>query len=246
MRIKAILFFVAATFLLSAQNYKQDILLVSKYFTSLKNYSVTMHYRLYLDNDFVKPYQERNVKIKRFNKNLLLSNTAGLEIIDTENYNVIVNTKNKVFSVRKKFKEEKEQGSQVEEYQKYMDNNFDSLLMVYEKIKVLENTGSTIKYELTYKANAEFEKSIIVIDKIKNMYLSTTVQYKNPIKVNRLDEKKHTVTMVVNYEDFKVNNVYSSTLFSEKNYINIEKNGKPVPIKKYSDYKLIIPEDEEI
>ncbi len=245
MRYKAMFFLVTAAFLLRSQNYKNDILSVSKYFTELKNYSLTMHYKLYLDNNLSKLYQERNVQIKRYNNNVWMNNTSGLEILDNENYQIVINTKDKVFAARKKFQEEN-QKAQVKEYQNFMQNNFDSLLLIFEKIKIIESSNKFVKYEIAYKKNSSVVKSILVIDKVKNMYQSLTVQYKDPIKINKLDGKTHLITMVLNYEDFKVNNTYSNTFFSEKNYITVKKDGVLVPLKKYAEYKLIIPEDEDI
>lgn len=56
-----------------------------------------MHYKLFLDGNLSHPFQEREVTIKRANKNLLMQQNNGLETMDNGTYQIVVNNKNKVF-----------------------------------------------------------------------------------------------------------------------------------------------------
>ncbi len=150
--------------IMHSQNYKKDLLEVSRYFTGLKNYSLVMDYKLFLDGNLAKPYQERQVKIRRLNQSLMMQQNNGLETMDNSNYQIVINNKRKVFSARKKDKDE-DHYEEVPEFTTYLSSNLDSMMMVYDKIKVLSNTGDKITYELTLKPNASTEKVTMVIDK---------------------------------------------------------------------------------
>ncbi|MDP1801745.1 MAG: hypothetical protein Q8L81_10355 [Bacteroidota bacterium] len=177
------------------------------------------------------------------NKNVRLSHKNGLEIIDNEKYQIVVNNKSKVFSARKKFKED-DIYNERDEFYSFMDNKIDTLLMIYQKINTLEETEQRVKYEMIYKPNSEVEKTIVVINKILNVYESMTIFYKSPVKVKELDGKPHTVTLKIDYDGFKKNSVYDKELFNEKKYIMISTKNEILPVKKYSDYKLIISNEE--
>jgi hypothetical protein len=225
------------------QGYKKDIVSVSKYFIGLKNYSMNIEYKLFIDNVLTKPYQERVVKLKRNNKSVHMTQGTSLEILDNEVYQIMVDSKNLVFSARKKFKED-DRYDELKEFNSFMDMNIDSLFFAYEKIKVIEQSAERVKYEMTFKPNDEMEKTILTVNKIRKYYESVVVKYKKPVKINELDGKYHVITMEIKYTEFKPNGVSNMKIFDEKNYISIDKNGKANPLKKYSNYKIIIPEDE--
>jgi len=226
-----------------SQNYKKDILEVSKYFTELKNYSLVMHYKLFLDGDLTRPYQEREVKISRLNKNLIIQQTNGLETLENDSYQIVINNKNKVFSARKKEKDE-DHYEEIPEFNTYLSSSLDSLLIIYEKIKVLTNSADKISYELTLKPNNPTEKVIMVIDKKTKMFHSMTIKYKQPVPINQLDGKPHLLTLQISYENFKPNAIQSKTLFDENKFITVAKDGRIYAVKKYANYKLIIPNED--
>lgn len=229
--------------LLYSQDYKKDILEVSKYFTSIKNYSMIMHYKLFLDGNLSRPFQEREVTIKRANKNLLMQQNNGLETMDNGTYQIVVNNKNKVFSARKKQMTE-ESSENLSEFTSYLASNLDSMLLMYEKIRMIENKEGKVTYELILKANETTEKVTVVIDKAKKMFYSMTIKYKQAVRVDQLDGKPHVITLQINYKDFKPNSVSSGSLFDEKNFITVGKDGKISAVKKYANYRLIIPNED--
>jgi hypothetical protein len=225
-----------------SQNHKKDILSVCKFYNSLTNYSMNLKYKLFLDGNTTKPYQTREVQIKRMGKNVFMHHNSDMDIIDNENYQIIVNNKTKIFSARKK---DPEENADIDrnELNSFLETNMDSLMLTYEKIKTLEENADRVKYELIYRNNDQIDKTVLVINKTKHVYESMTVYYKAPVKVKQLDGKKHLVTLQVVYDDFQLNSVSNKNIFSEKNYITLDKKNNIVPLKKYSDYKLIIPNE---
>jgi hypothetical protein len=227
-----------------AQNYHQDVSNASKTLLKQKNYALTVNYKVYLDGDMSKPFQQRHVDVKRKDNNVYMAQSTGLEVIDTENYQVMIDSKDKIFSARKKFSEENvnEQENQI---MPIVQGSIDSMMILFSTIKIIQQTKNIIHYELKYKPNPVVEKAIMSINKTTGMYESVTVFYKEQRKVHELNNTLHKITVQVSYSNFKPNSVQNKDLFNEKNYLSINKKGKIEPVKKYSGYKLIIPENEE-
>lgn len=228
-----------------SQNYKKDLLLVTQNLANIKNYAMTVQYKLFIDNDFSKPFQERVLDVKRSNKSVYMHHNTGVEILDNENYQIMVNPQIKVFTARKKYKEE-DHYDEREEFNKLLNAKADSLFEGYDKINILEQSTSKVKYEVIFKENEQFEKAIMVINRLTKMYELIEIKYKKPIKVKQLDGKYHPATLQVSYKNFNTITPVSKTFFDEKKYIEISKEGKITAIKKYASYKLIIPDQEEL
>jgi hypothetical protein len=243
MNLKKIILLSFFPFVIFSQNYKKDILEVSKNFTGLKNYSLVMHYQLFLDGDTYKPFQEREMAIKRLNKKMTTQQNNGMETLDNGTYQIVVNNKSKIFSARKKDQEE-DHYEEIPEFNTYLASNLDSMLLMYEKINFLGTRGDKVSYELILRPNESVEKVTVTIDKTKKMFHSMIIKYKKAVPVNQLDGKLHLVTLQINYKDFKPNSVSSSGLFDEKRFISVGKDGKIAAVKKYASYKLIIPNED--
>lgn len=228
-----------------SQTYKKDLFLVTQNLANIKNYAMTVHYKLYIDNNFSKPFQERIMDVKRSNKSVFMHYNTGVEILDNENYQIMVNPQIKVFTARKKYKEE-DHYDEREEFNTFLNAKADSLFEGYDKINVLEQSPTKVKYEVIFKENEQFEKAIMLINRTTKMYELIEVKYKKQIKVKQLDGKYHPATIQVSYKNFNPATPVSQTFFNEKNYITISKDGKITALKKYASYKLIIPDEEEL
>jgi hypothetical protein len=221
------------------QNYKEEVLEIGKQFGDLKNYSMVMHYQLYLDNTYAKPFQERKINIKCMDNNMLMLQNNGMEVMQNDKFQVIVNPQAKSFAAIKVQKAETDDIKPASIYAT-LTSSIDSAIVMLEKIKMVEKSNEKVKYELIYKPNDQINRMILVINKQKKMYESVTVIYKKPIKVNELDGKMHFVTLKISYNEFKPNSITNTSFFNETNYITIDKSGKINPIKKYAGYEKII------
>src|ERR1044072_4841318 len=101
MKTRLIIFLLLLSCIAFSQDYKKDLLEVSRQFSVLKNYALTMHYELFLDK-MTSPYQQRDVKIKRLNSSLVMQQSNGMETFDNGKYQIVINNKNRVFSAVRK------------------------------------------------------------------------------------------------------------------------------------------------
>jgi hypothetical protein len=224
------------------QNPKKDIAAVARYFTTLNNYSMNMHYMLYLDNKLAAPFQERSLQVKRFGKNMMI-HYDKMVVLDNERFQVIVDHDEKTLMTRKKV-ESDNSVEDLNEWGSFMEFKADSIFYMYEAIKVISDTKDVTVYELTFKPNEKTEKITVTINKKLKYFENVVIKYKQAMKINELDGKYHSITLKICYEQFKPNSEKNTNEFSEKNYLEINKNGKITAAKKYSGYKVISPETE--
>jgi hypothetical protein len=237
--IKVICFVFLFSFLVKGQNYKEEVLSIGRSFSVLKNYALTMNYKLYFDNDLSKPYEEANVDVKRHNNSIYVKQSIGSELMENDLYQFIVDDNMKMLSVVKK---EENKDVQLEGLYETLVNGIDSASLMYEKIKLLEKNGDRVKYELLFKPNDIFNKVVMEINKKTHMYESLTIYYKNPVPISQLNGKMHLVTLKITYSNYKPNGVSDTKIFSSSNYIVVSKSGKVTPIKKYSGYQFLNPQ----
>jgi len=240
MRLKFFLYFIFLfSFLAKGQSYKEDALGVARSFTSLKNYALTMNYKLYFDNDMSKPYEEANVDVKRSNNNIYVKQSIGSELMENDIYQFIVDDNMKMLSVIKK---ESTQEMQLDGLYDMMVNGIDSASLMYEKIKLIEKIGDKVKYELLFKPNEQLNKLVMEINRKTHMYESLMIYYKKPTPISQLNGKEHLITLKITYSNYKPNSVVNTKIFNSANYIVVNKNGKVTPIKKYSGYQILNPQ----
>lgn len=222
-----------------AQNYKQDVLSVYNTLLGSKTYSMQLRYSIFLDNDTKKPFQQRDVKIVRQDANLYLKQSAQMEVIDTKNCQVLIDHQDKQFSIIQKENEEASTMKVKQDAYQLISNNIDTVLAVYEKIKLVTNTNEVVKYECTPKANDEIAMVWIEIDKKLKFYRSITTKYKQKTKVKELNNSLHLLTLTINYVGLSFNPQIAPTLFNELNYVTFKGNKAVGPSKRYSHYKYL-------
>lgn len=226
-----------------AQGYKEDLLKVTKKMLSVKTYSMVMKYNLYLDNAFQKPYQTRDVSIKRDHNQVFLTQSNGLEVLDNDRFQVVVNTTSKLISARKKDKTENMFEQRLEVFD-FMKGNMDTLLKGYEKISLTGEQNGMATYELYYRQPNSIEKCVVCINRKQSILQWVKVYYKDYYNPDKLDDKKHPLMVETIYQGFTEQPVFPQGLFKESNYIMVAANGKISPQKKYAAYKQIFAEDE--
>ena len=69
MRFILLLLLLDLSAMSQTDSYRADILKACRSFLGCKSYSITLHYKLFLDNKKVTPFQERQVKMLRVGEN---------------------------------------------------------------------------------------------------------------------------------------------------------------------------------
>lgn len=226
-----------------AQTYKQDLLAINKKMLSINSYSMNLKYNLYLDNNFKKPYQSRSIVINRNGNHIFLKQSTGIDVLDNDDYQIMINSSSKSIVVRRKAKEENMFEQRAELFG-YINTNIDSVIRHFDKINKLSELGDLASYELLYKPNDQIVKTIATINKKTNTFHSVKVYYKNYYAPEKLDDKYHEVMVETLFEGFNERPKYAPGFFSEANYISVSKTGKISVQKKYLNYKQTIAEDE--
>lgn len=217
-----------------AQDYKKDILSVNKTLLSQKNYSLQLHYKMYMDDNLKTPFQERKVRFLRQNKNLFMKQNEDLEVIETGKYHIFLDHRDKMVSVI-----EKEKGGEdlrVESL-KLLDTYIDSLPNFCEKIKVIYNDVNTVKYECLLKPNEEVSYIWVEIDKKTKFYRSVMTKYKKPTEVRELNSQEHYLTLKIEYSGLLFNPIVSPSVFNVSNYLTIRDKKISGLSNKYKNYK---------
>ena len=227
-------------FLLSGQDAKKDIVGIYNDFLSQKNYSVTIKYNLYLNQETSKPYQSREVEMSKNNTKIYLKENSGIESLNTDRYRLLVNHKKKLLSVIKV--EQNNSNKEAPDLTKFFDSQIDSVFLKFEKIKIIINTESLIKYECEAKKGFYISKMWIEIDKKTHMYKSIKTLYSAPRKIKEYGDKKYLLTVEVIYEGYKKNINYPETFFDVKKYIIENSKGKIELKQNYKEYELLTSE----
>jgi len=214
-----ILFCCISTF---GQSTKQDLLMVTKNMSSLKKYSVTLKYSMFLDNNLKTPHSTKSVIINADNANYNMVRPNEMEVIETKNEYLIVDHKSKSVIlnrlkslVKQKYKNEEE--NEYEEAQKLFETNYDSLVDASTSVKLLLTQDNIKVYEVNYTDN-DIKKAIYTIDTKLKIFKSITIVYSEPEAIDN-DNTEHYVTMKIDYENFNVNPVISKSVFDPYKYV---------------------------
>ena len=223
----------------SAQNYRDDLLAMNHNLLGRESYSLQLCYKLFVDDKMTHPFQQRDVSIARDGEKLHVRQSSGIEIIETENTQLLFDHKQKVFSARKK---ESSEGSSIagkKELAGLFGTYVDSLMNVFEHIKLVYEDAGVVKYECKPKPGNEAAMIWLEMDKKLKVYRSVTTQYKEKRKISELDNREHQITVKVEYKGFTSHPVLSPSLFEIKNYVMVRDQSITGPSKKYSDYKCL-------
>jgi hypothetical protein len=220
--------------LLNGQNYKDDLHAVLETMGSLKNYSMRIHYRLYLDDKLDKAFQESSTQIKKTETGLFYKQSDGLEFIGNQNYEICLNEKARLITAKHIRGQAKNRTAEI---LSGVMKNMDALLSMYDKVNVLKTEKNTITYLLHLKKSKAIENIIVCIDREKKMITKVRYTYKEAMEIPELKNTKHATTFEIAYEDVMRINVTDAVLFSEKKYLAFV-NGKIKPAKKYAGYTV--------
>jgi hypothetical protein len=230
--------FLLMSCVINAQDYKKDITNAVRNMVSFENYSMKVHYNLYLDNKLEKPFQETSVEIKR-KQDCLFYKNEGEEFMENAQYEISVNENSKKITARKKETGE----SQTDEATSFMKLDIgealNNSLSFYTKVKIVQNSDEKLTYELFFSPNEKIKGMTVTINKKKNVIERIRYEYLEPQEIVELGKTKHNVMFEITYENVLINSIADNKYFNERKYVSINK-GSFKPTEKYSGYKLEI------
>jgi hypothetical protein len=223
-----------------AQDFKKDLLGISKKMNLCKSYSVTLHYNLYIDKDLKTPFQQRDVSILK-NKNAFLCKQGNvLEVLASPGGQVIVDHQQKQLAVLPKDKQE----LNTSDYLNFFENYIDTILMAYEKVNyksVSERVGS---YEYTFKSGI-YSKMVLLYDKKDSIPLTVRYYPVQKMAIPSDGNRQHAVVVEIDYRNFNSKPLIDPKQLSIASYVTIK--GTNVSLApKYKQYELLnflIPQD---
>lgn len=233
--ISIYLLLILAHYGLNAQDFKKDFMEAATNTYTLNNYSLLMHYKLYVDDKQNKPFQERKMFIKHFNEKVYVKEDNGLEIVYNGNYEITVNAHDKTMQASKT--DVRSKGKKNRELNALLNMDPGKFLKLFDGAKLLFKQGDKLCYELAFKGVMEVEKAKIVINTRTKLFESVTYNYRNKIKVHEIDDREHKVKLEIIYKDFEINTVKDDLFFDESRYLQVV-NGKTVATSRYPGYTL--------
>lgn len=228
---------ILLSFKLGAQSYKEDLNSVLNHLSTIKNYSMRVHYKLYLDNNLKKAFQESFTQIRKSEDGLFYRQSDGTEFMSNPRYDIYLDRKNGEITLRKKNKNEIQ--DPVRKLMEQAVLNLDSMLSIYEGIKIIKNSGSKVTYELRFKEGKALKSMTLSIDKQKNIVTNIVYRYHEKMEIAELKNSRHKTTFEISYEDIYLDKAPESSLLKEDIYISLNK-GKIRPSAKYNGYSLKI------
>lgn len=203
-----------------------------------KRYSLELEYSLFVDKNFGKAFQTRLIEVKREKTNLFMKQNNGIEILDNKDYQFFIDNKNKAITASKKTDSENNPES-FTIINEFFQTKIDTFLMVFEKINVLSRTKEITKYECIYKPNPKLLKMTVTVNNKLKMFESVITEFKEPILIKQIDDKKHTIAVEVKYKKFDPNSPFSSDVFNSNKYVVLGKEGKLKLNEKFKDYEFV-------
>lgn len=226
--------FICFVFSLVAQDFKRDMLDLTRKMGKSKNLSFTIHYKMFLDNDYSSPFDERDINIiKSAPYNMYCKDDNSSEYIVNKSSFLFINHRYKQMLL----KPQTGKAANNDELLNLMDTKFDTIMMIYEKVSSKKISDDLVQYECIMKAGA-YTKMWILYNHKTQLTEKITYFHKRPIRKNKKDQKLHPVTIEVSYRDFDFKPSIKPEIFSEKKFI--QKTGKKYLLQKsYSTYKFI-------
>lgn len=216
-------------------SYKADILKACNTILGSATYSIALHYKMFLDNNLVSPFQERQVKMLRDGDNFYINQSTSIEVVETKSYEIILDHKAKKIAALARPKAVNRQ-QQRKEIVDALKMELDSLLKITTSIVKLNEDKKSVKYACKYRPQDLIESVEIEIDKQSGFYSSITTKYKQPNKIRELNNEAHYITMVIEYSGFTKSPIASSKLFVPEQYIKLVNGQIASPSERYKHY----------
>lgn len=219
--------------LANAQDFRKDFVSLSEKSYKAKQVALTLHYNLFLDNDFSQAFEERDIKVVRSSPCYLHCTDVNSEFISNKEGVLFINHQQKQIIL-------KPQADKIVEGNEMLmaiDLNFDTLMMLFSKVNYKKLSNELIEYECLMKGG--------IYKKIKMVYNTKTKLpekaiyfHRKPIKKNPQDDKFHSVVVEVVYRNFNFQPTITPIAFSHSKYIS-RKDKQYKTQGAYSSYQFI-------
>jgi hypothetical protein len=211
----------------SAQDAKNDITKINKAYTDLLSFSENITYTLYSDFTSLIPNStEKGVLVKSGNNQYM--KISSTEIITAENYQLVIESDNKIIMYGNKPAASKETNAV----------DLDKTLKLCNTVTLLEINGKDKGYKFEFAkgtfdeyaaVSVWFDTTNYLLSKITLYYNSTPEEYEGLTTKPRMD---------ITYSDISVTVSLPSSTFAVETYLS-EVNGTVMLNDKYQNYRFI-------
>lgn len=206
-----------------------------------ESYSLQLHYKLFIDGNQNKVFQQQHVKIIRQGENMQVKQSSGIEMIETKDLDLVFDHNGKLFSARKKDIPTDHLTTEKKNLLTMFNTYVDTLMNAFESIKIVSEDKNTILYECRPKEESQAAIIWLEIDKKQKIYKSITTQFREKRKIKELNNQLHQITLKVEYNGFNTNPIIHSNQFNVTNYVVMNNQQVTGPAKKYENYTFLNP-----
>lgn len=235
-----VLLFMAILLNVRAQdNFKQDMVAVSKNMYSLSNFSVVLNYKMFLDNE-TQTFQTRSVKLRVNDNKVHCQQNSEVELIDDGRYRLnIDHHRMRIYFQRVQAKDQGKKKGADELFGNFA-LYFDSLKRFVDKVQLVEDNNGVRSYLVSYKEGV-YKQLVIRVDVEKKVYLSLKAWYRKKDKITRGGvNKPREVCMQVDYEHLGLRPAFAASEFNPGRYVVVDEKGNVTLTSKYKNYKLTL------
>jgi hypothetical protein len=218
---------------LSGQDFKKDMKLINAQLKPLKKYSVDLHYRMYLDNQFVTPYQEKIIEIKKDGAKSLCKHPTG-ELLSDGDMSLYVDHRFRHMMI---LQQQNAKTDEYLEFTNFVEEHIDSMMPAYEKISFQQLDGDINEYQCKM-AVGKYSRIDIRFNRKTAHITSVQFYYRDKIQNDKIDGKLHTMVMRIDYENFNTSPVFRAGSFSTSRFLTKKGKNIYVPGINYKDYKI--------
>src|ERR1035437_1256724 len=129
------------------QNFKEDMLALNKKLFGYKKFSITLHYKLFIDSVSNMPFEERHINMLKEDPNLFCKQ-EGLEFISNKEFQIMVDHRIKKIIINKTFGKTKDLNAELD----FMKEKFDTLMLIYIKVVFVPVDKEIGSYDCYLKA----------------------------------------------------------------------------------------------
>lgn len=216
-----------------AQDFKKDLMAVNDKIYSHPDFSLKLHYRMFIDGNMQKAYRERDVFLTSQGANIYCEDEESGTYMVNKIYEVLVNNKLKQIYVTNRPQKE----IKSVDFMNMFHLKADSILMIFSKTSYSEPDKETGHYECYLKAGG-YSRIDFYYNKSSHALKQIVYYYRGPIQLSMKDSKKHPMAMEISYMDYSDHPKKTEQLFAIQNYLKTSAKGFN-PSARYANYHII-------
>ena len=225
--------FVGSGFLKS-QDFRKDMMMINAKLKPVKKYEIDLHYRMYLDNNFAKPYQEKTVEVKKDSSKIICRNPTS-EFVSNNQMNLYVDHRSKKMMILPDQKDDNKDS--YLEFVNFVEANFDSVMKGYEKVTFKAIGGDIGEYQCVLK-EGKYARVDIRFNKKLAQITSVAFFFRGTMRFEKIDKKEHSVFLRIDYEKFNLKPSFTPETFSTQKYVTKKGKHGYVPGLNYKGYEI--------